>query len=209
MNKCLLYLSLFLFLSVGFAACDEVEEVGEYDNWEPRNTAFIDSIHALAADRLLPLNAAQEEADKFEPGEMFGLETTASTTAGKQYVYCKKIVKNTAGAVPVYTNTVETHYYGTLITGDTFDGTFEGYGATDRGVLDPETKAPTAFDSPTSFSINNSGLRLGWVAALQYMHVGERWMLYIPYQSGYGESDYGSIPGYSALTFDVQLEGIE
>ena len=209
MNKCLLYLSLFLFLSVGFAACDEVEEVGEYDNWESRNTAFIDSIHALAADRLLPLNAAQEEADKFEPGEMFGLETTASTTAGKQYVYCKKIVKNTAGAVPVYTNTVETHYYGTLITGDTFGGTFEGYAATDCGVLDPETKAPTAFDSPTSFSINNSGLRLGWVAALQYMHVGERWMLYIPYQSGYGESDYGSIPGYSALTFDLQLEGIE
>ncbi len=209
MNKCLLYLSLFLFLSVGFAACDEVEEVGEYDNWEPRNTAFIDSIHALAADRLLPLNVAQEEADKFGPGEMFGLETTASTTAGKQYVYCKKIVKNTAGAVPVYTSSVETHYYGTLITGDSFQGTFEGYGATDRGVLDPETKAPTAFDSPTSFSINNSGLRLGWVAALQYMHVGERWMLYIPYQSGYGESDYGSIPGYSALTFDLQLEGIE
>ena len=209
MNKCLLYLSLFLFLSVGFAACDEVEEVGEYDNWEPRNTAFIDSIHALAADRLLPLNVAQEEADKFGPGEMFGLETTASTTAGKQYVYCKKIVKNTAGAVPVYTSSVETPYYGTLITGDSFQGTFEGYGATDRGVLDPETKAPTAFDSPTSFSINNSGLRLGWVAALQYMHVGERWMLYIPYQSGYGESDYGSIPGYSALTFDLQLEGIE
>lgn len=209
MNKCLLYLSLFLFLTVGFAACDEVEEVGEYDNWEPRNTAFIDSIHALAADRLLPLNAVLEEADKFEPGEMFGLETTASTTVGKQYVYCKKIVKNTTGPVPVYTNTVETHYYGTLITGDSFQGTFEGYGATDRGVLDPETKAPTAFDSPTSFSINNSGLRLGWVAALQYMHVGERWMLYIPYQSGYGESDYGSIPGYSALTFDLQLEGIE
>ena len=207
MNKCLLYLSLFLFLSVGFAACDEVEEVGEYDNWEPRNTAFIDSIHALAADRLLPLNAAQEEADKFEPGEMFGLETTASTTAGKQYVYCKKIVKNTAGAVPVYTNTVETHYYGTLITGDSFQGTFEGYGATDRGVLDPETKAPTAFDSPRQFSV--SGVITGWTAALQYMHVGERWMLYIPYQSGYGESDYGSIPGYSALTFDLQLEGIE
>lgn len=207
MNKCLLYLSLFLFLSVGFAACDEVEEVGEYDNWEPRNIAFIDSIHTLAADRLLPLNATQEEADKFEPGEMFGLETTASTSAGKQYVYCKKIVKNTAGAVPVYTNTVEAHYYGTLITGDTFDGTFEGYAATDRGVLDSETKAPTAFDSPTSFSV--SGVIAGWTAALQYMHVGERWMLYIPYQSGYGESGSGSILGYSALTFDLQLEGID
>lgn len=207
MNKCLLYLSLFLFLSVGFAACDEVEEVGEYDNWEPRNTAFIDSIHALAVSRLLPLNAAQEEADKFEPGEMFGLETTASTTAGKQYVYCKKIVKNTAGAVPVYTSSVEAHYYGTMITGYTFDGTFEGYAATDRGVLDAETKAPTAFDSPRQFSV--SGVITGWTAALQYMHVGERWMLYIPYQSGYGESGSNNVLGYSALTFDLQLEGID
>ena len=207
MNKCLLYLSLFLFLSVGFAACDEVEEVGEYDNWEPRNTAFIDSIHALAADRLLPLNAVLEEADKFEPGEMFGLETTASTTVGKQYVYCKKIVKNTTGPVPVYTDAVEVHYYGTLITGDTFDGTFEGYAATDRGVLDAETKAPTAFDSPRQFSV--SGVITGWTAALQYMHVGERWMLYIPYQSGYGESGGNNVLGYSALTFDLQLEGID
>lgn len=208
MNKCLLYLSLFLFLSVGFAACDEVEEVGEYDNWEPRNTAFIDSIHTLAADRLLPLNAAQEEADKFEPGEMFGLETTASTTAGKQYVYCKKIVKNTAGAVPVYTNTVETHYYGTLITGDTFGGTFEGYAATDCGVLDPETKAPTAFDSPTAYSVSGAYWGTGWVSALQYMHVGERWMLYIPYQSGYGTGT-SSLLENSAFTYDLQLESIE
>lgn len=208
MNKCLLYLSLFLFLSVGFAACDEVEEVGEYDNWEPRNTAFIDSIHALAASRLLPLNAAQEEADKFEPGEMFGLETTASTTAGKQYVYCKKIVKNTAGAVPVYTNTVETHYYGTLITGDSFQGTFEGYGATDRGVLDAETKAPTAFDSPRQFSVSGAYWGTGWVSALQYMHVGERWMLYIPYQSGYGTGT-SSLLENSAFTYDLQLESIE
>lgn len=208
MNKCLLYLSLFLFLSVGFAACDEVEEVGEYDNWEPRNTAFIDSIHALAADRLLPLNAAQEEADKFEPGEIFGLETTASTTAGKQYVYCKKIVKNTAGAVPVYTNTVEAHYYGTLITGDSFQGTFEGYGATDRGVLDPETKAPTAFDSPTAYSVSGAYWGTGWVSALQYMHVGERWMLYIPYQSGYGTGT-SSLLENSAFTYDLQLESIQ
>lgn len=208
MNKCLLYLSLFLFLSVGFAACDEVEEVGEYDNWEPRNTAFIDSIHALAADRLLPLNVAQEEADKFEPGEMFGLETTASTTAGKQYVYCKKIVKNTAGAVPVYTNTVETHYYGTLITGDTFGGTFEGYAATDCGVLDPETKAPTAFDSPTAYSVSGAYWGTGWVSALQYMHVGERWMLYIPYQSGYGTGT-SSLLENSAFTYDLQLESIQ
>ena len=39
------------------------------------------------------------------------------------------------------------------------------------------------------------------------MKTGERWMLYIPYQSGYGTggNSSGNIPGYSALTFDLDL----
>jgi FKBP-type peptidyl-prolyl cis-trans isomerase FklB len=46
---------------------------------------------------------------------------------------------------------------------------------------------------------------------LQLMRMGERWMLYIPYQSGYGINDYtapystNTIPGGSLLTFDLQL----
>ena len=40
------------------------------------------------------------------------------------------------------------------------------------------------------------------------LQVGERWLLYIPWQSGYGSSGNSSIPGYSSLTFDVYLKGI-
>ena len=40
------------------------------------------------------------------------------------------------------------------------------------------------------------------------MYVGERWMVYIPWQSAYGSSSTGSIPGYSALAFDIQLEDV-
>lgn len=207
MNKCLLYLSLCLFLTVGFAACDEVEEVDEYANWEQRNTAFIDSVRVLAGDRVVPLNGSGDIVDGYQIGEMFALETTASTTAGKQYVYCKKISEDQTGARPTYTDNVEVFYYGTLINGTKFDGNFEGFSATDRGTLDPAVKAPTEFDSPSSFSV--SGVVTGWIVALQYMHVGDRWMLYIPYQCGYGDSDYSSIPGYSTLTFDAQLEGID
>ena len=56
-----------------------------------------------------------------------------------------------------------------------------------------------------------SGVVAGWAAALQLMRMGERWMLYIPYQSGYGINDYtapystNTIPGGSLLTFDLQL----
>ncbi|WP_373789700.1 FKBP-type peptidyl-prolyl cis-trans isomerase, partial [Bacteroides heparinolyticus] len=43
-----------------------------------------------------------------------------------------------------------------------------------------------------------------------FMRMGERWVLYIPWQSGYGTSGSGSssnaIRGYSVLTFDMQLD---
>lgn len=40
------------------------------------------------------------------------------------------------------------------------------------------------------------------------MRAGERWMLYIPWQSAYGSSGNGNIKGYSALTFDVCLNEV-
>ena len=123
--------------------------------------------------------------------------------SGDQYVYCKKITANPDGRRPLYTESVSAYYYGTLITGDRFDGNFTGYSALDQGTLNATDKAPTEFDAPSEFSV--SGVIAGWTAALQLMKTGERWMLYIPYQSGYGTSGSGSILGYSALTFDLDL----
>ncbi|WP_300814776.1 FKBP-type peptidyl-prolyl cis-trans isomerase [uncultured Bacteroides sp.] len=206
MNRLLLYLSFFLLTAAALTSCDEVTEEDAYANWSERNIAFADSIKALAGNNLFNLNAEGDLIDRFEVGEIFGLQTTASTNMGAQYVYCKKVVKNLDGARPFYTSSVSAYYYGTLINGDMFDGNFEGYGALDRGVLDPVTKAPTDFDSPATFSV--SGVIAGWTWALQYMHEGERWMLYVPYQSAYGTSDYSSIPGYSTLTFDLVLDEV-
>ena len=83
------------------------------------------------------------------------------------------------------------------------------YSAIDRGVLslNDKDKSPTKFDSPSSFSV--TGVVSGWTTVLQYMHTKERWILYIPYQCGYGESGYSSILGYSTLTFDMQLEAVK
>ncbi|EJX10420.1 peptidyl-prolyl cis-trans isomerase, FKBP-type [gut metagenome] len=216
MNKYLVYIASFLCLATCFFSCDEVEEVSKYADWQPRNQAFVDSIHALAAN---DGNLVSQGSDKTEKGVlvkdiaanvMFALETTASTTEGKQYVYCKKIKAQNSGRRPKLTDVVSAYYYGTNILGDSFDGNFKGYSSIDRGMLDKDDaeKSPTEFDSPANFDVNK--VIAGWTTALQYMYEGERWMLYVPYQSAYGTSDQSDdIPAYSALTFDVQLHAIK
>ena len=180
-----------------------VQEASKYDNWQARNEAYIDSI---AGETGKVFVATLEDADRMEPGRLFAIATTSGTTAGEQYVYCKKITANPEGRRPLYTETVSAYYYGTLITGDKFDGNFTGYSAVDRQELNAEDKKPTEFDAPAEFKV--SGVITGWTAALQLMRTGERWMLYIPYQSAYGTSGSGSIPGYSALAFDIILDDI-
>lgn len=207
----LLFLPFLLFVAGAFVACEEVEEAGKYDNWRPRNEAFIDSIKGKTGESFV-LTAVQ--ADEMKVGELYAIQVpTTSTNIVPQYAYCKKLVENETGARPNfdgYSSTVSVFYYGTLITGDEFDGNFDGYGATDDIPLplSESSRWPTVFNSPSEFTV--SGLIPGWTWALQYMRVGERWMLYIPWQSGYGSSGNtsGTIPGYTSLIFDVYLEGI-
>lgn len=211
MKKPVFYLLPFLLWAVGMlASCEEVEEASEYDNWRARNEAFIDSISTHVGNNYI---GSLEDVQRVEEGEMFAIrDLWTSTNENSYYIYCKKIKKldDYANARrPLFTESVNVYYYGTLMNGLSFDGNFVGYGATDQGFLDKNdvTKAPTDFDSPAEFSLSG-GTISAWMMVLSYMHVGERWMVYIPWQCAYGSSGQGSIPGYSALAFDMQLENI-
>ena len=196
-----MFLPFLLFIAGAFVACEEVEEAGKYDNWVPRNEAFIDSIKGKTGDNIV---ASLEDAEKMEVGTLYAISVPTSGTGVNgtlrpQYVYCKKLWKTDSGAYPLFTEKVSVFYRGTFITGEEFDGNFDGFGATDREIPLPLSD-PLSENSPES----------KWPWALQYMRAGERWMLYIPWQSGYGASgsSSGDIPGYTSLTFDVCLEGI-
>ena len=82
---------------------------------------------------------------------------------------------------------VTVHYKGSLINGKIFDNSYE------RGY-------------PEAFRLND--LIVGWQIALTQMHVGDHWIVYIPYQLGYGTRDSGPIPAYSTLIFEVELVAI-
>lgn len=197
------YLLFPLFLLCCLVACEEVEEVGKYDNWQARNEAFIDSLKSVAGDRIV---MTAEGADAMQPGVLFAIPVPVVSTSDYQaYVYCKKVTANTTGVRPFYTGSVDVYYYGTFITGDSFDGNFTGYSSLDKTFSGD--KNPTEFDAYTTFSV--SGVVTGWTEAQQYMREGERWMVYLPYTCAYGTDDSGSIPGYSALTFDIVLKAVD
>ena len=46
----------------------------------------------------------------------------------------------------------------------------------------------------------------GFVTAVLNMQRGDRWLVYIPYQLGYGDSSSNSaVPSYNTLVFDIAL----
>lgn len=111
-----------------------------------------------------------------------GVKTTAS---GMQY----KVLKAGAGRTPKATDTVRTHYHGTLTDGTVFDSSVK------RG-------------QPAEFPVDQ--VIPGWTEALQMMKEGDKWQLVIPAKLAYGErgTPGGPIGPNSTLVFEVELLSI-
>ena len=108
-------------------------------------------------------------------------EGVVTLPSGLQY----KVIKAGTGAVPKATDTVKTHYRGTLISGTEFDSSYKR-------------------NEPAEFPVG--GVIKGWTEALQLMKTGSKWQLYIPSELAYGENGAGAdIPPNAVLTFDIEL----
>ena len=179
---------LLLTMSVlfGLTSCEESSEAGEFDNWQQRNTQFVDSIAAVA------------RANTYDDWKVFlaqGLDTTKVWDNG-YYVYCRVIEEGCGTAHPLYTDNVLVNYRGRLMPSDTYK---DGYifDSSYSGELNP------AFNVPVTLPL--SGTVEGFCTAVQQMTDGDVWEVYIPYQLGYGAKGTSGIPAYSTLIFDINL----
>ena len=127
-------------------------------------------------------NLSQGEGFLAENGKR---ESVITLPSGLQY----EVIHDGSGDIPAATDTVVTHYRGTLINGVEFDSSHR------RG-------------EPASFSVNR--VIAGWTEALSLMRVGSKWKLFIPSNLAYGERGAGqAIEPNSTLIFEIELLGIQ
>ena len=108
-------------------------------------------------------------------------EGVKTTESGLQY----KVITEGTGETPKSTDTVVTHYKGTLLDGKVFDSSYK------RG-------------QPATFPV--TGVIKGWTEALQKMKVGSKWQLFIPSDLAYGPRGAGQQIGpNSVLIFEIEL----
>ena len=102
-------------------------------------------------------------------------------------IYYKVLEQGNGSTSPTVRSIVSVHYRGTLIDGKEFDNSYK-------------RNCPEAFRLCDVID--------GWQLALQQMHVGDKWIIYIPYELGYGSKSCAGIPAFSTLIFEVELLGI-
>ncbi|MBJ7512454.1 FKBP-type peptidyl-prolyl cis-trans isomerase [Brevundimonas sp.] len=109
-------------------------------------------------------------------------EGVVTLPSGLQY---KVVQSGPAGGVsPDRNDLVKVDYEGKLIDDTVFDSSF-ARGAS--AIFTPEEVVK------------------GWTEALQKMHVGDEWILYVPPELGYGERASPKIPANSVLIFRLKL----
>jgi FKBP-type peptidyl-prolyl cis-trans isomerase FklB len=156
----------------GALTAEEVEQVLQNFQQE-RINKLMEEQEKLAKENL-------EAGKKFleENGKKPGVKTLNS---GLQY----QVINEGKGKSPKASDTVTTHYRGTLIDGTVFDSSYE------RG-------------QPASFQLDQ--VIPGWTEAVQMMKEGGKWKLFLPPELGYGEEGAGGEIGPNAtLIFEIEL----
>ena len=93
---------------------------------------------------------------------------------------------NQSSPQPSVRSIITAHYTGKTIDGKTFDSS--------RGGV--------------SLACRLCDLIEGWIIAMQQMHIGDKWEVYIPAEMGYGKFSQPGIPGGSTLIFEIELFGV-
>ena len=146
--------------------------------------AFQKTLMAKKAETMQKLSDKNKTDGETFLAENAKKEGVKSLPSGLQY----KEITPGAGKSPKSTDTVTTHYKGTLIDGTEFDSSYQ------RG--------------PATFPV--SGVIAGWTEALQLMKEGAKWQLFVPSDLAYGERGAGREIGPNVtLIFEVELISIK
>jgi FKBP-type peptidyl-prolyl cis-trans isomerase FklB len=191
MARAMLLAACLVMAAMGLTACSETDnDDGEYANWAERNTAYYNSIYSQAT-------SAQGSGEWVVMKQWTLADELA--TKPEHFVVARVLNHGEGSGCPLYTDSIYVHYRlrfmpttqhpQGLVVQETWSGDYT-----------PETM------QPVRLAVNGI---TGWETAIQHMHIGDRWLLYIPCQQAYGlkNGQDNGIPDGSTLIYDVTLAG--
>lgn len=218
-NIKLMHLLVLLLAAVGMTSCSETDSTSsssekypnDFLNWQARNDTYFESVYDKAQTAI---NNGDTEWYIFKSLS----RSTGASSNKTDYIVVHVLSQDSASfngqghsedpkatgypataAKPLASDSVQVHYRGNLMPTDNyplgkqFDTSWYG----DYNL---------SYMRTTMFAV--TGVIDGFATALQYMHIKDRWEVYIPYALGYGSTESTSIPAYSTLKFDITLMAI-
>jgi FKBP-type peptidyl-prolyl cis-trans isomerase FklB len=194
LSKYFLMMPMALMLALSLASCSENDDtVEEYPDWKNTNTAYFNNLYTTA-------KTAMESGDT--SWKIFRKWSASASAESQAYnpedcIVVKVLENGTGSGCPLYNDNVWVHYQGRLLPSTSYA---DGY------VFDQSFYGTFNENTAVATQLAVSGTVDGFATALQEMHIGDHWQVYIPYQLGYGESSSDTtIPAYSLLIFDIRL----
>lgn len=189
-------LFILLLPALLFASCkEETNEVEEYANWQSVNETAFKAKYASAVASL---------SDNIDTIRCYSL-TAKPSAQTEDYIVVKKLDRveelvktDSPKGSPLFTDSVLVSYRGNLQPSYSYPGGL----VFDQSFTSPQYNANIA----KPVKLLTSTVVGGFSTALQNMTVGDYWIVYMPYQLGYGTTETSTIPAYSMLTFEIVLE---
>ena len=177
-------------LALSLSSCSESDDtVVEYPDWQNRNVTYWDSLYTATQAKV---NSGDTT---WKIIKSFSVEDTLSSP-NTDYIIANVQTAGKGSGCPLYTDSVRVRYTGQLLPSTSYPN---GY------IFDTTNKSNAADSISGVADFKVSGLTSGFATALQHMHIGDVWMVYVPWTLGYGTDGSSSIPGYSVLRFRIQL----
>ena len=201
-------------LLLTLTSCSETDdsEDPQYADWQTRNEAYFKARLAEAHTNIAQAQAAYgTDWEAHTPWRAYRVYSQASSSAAtwedSVAVYITK--SGTGSGCPLYTDSVRVNYTARLIPNALAT---QGSEAQTRGFLvsysgssrDSVDVFSEAYGVPAKFAVSNT--IAGFTTALQHMHIGDQWRLYIPAALAYESSSTTGVPAYSTIVYDVQLK---
>ena len=182
--------AMLMAMTLLFTACSETNETQEeYPDWKNKNQTFWNKLYTETRRH------ATAGYTSWKLLKSYSIEDSLSVP-NTSYIVVHVKQAGTGSGCPLSTDSVSIRYTGQLLPSTSYPAGL---------VFDTTSPSGTTDATAGVAHLAVSGLVDGFATALQHMHIGDKWEVYIPWTLAYGKTGSKSIPGFSVLKFEITL----